>query len=687
MGTKAWKAKLILDSEDARAALLHTFSVWNAACAEVCEALLAFRRGEFGEEGRRVWTYLRDAGTQGYYILWCITKAPRPREVKELHRIAADFVARHGFHQGLLAVRERLPSALWKQVIHAARERVASYEEKVAIWNEDHAQWLADRAEWEAEHASYMAVRPLIEQFQSQFGATRGRRARWHAWLTFLGSTPALQSWRGGPPGVVSLTSGERQAARRNPRKAVAREAELFYAKNPELAELNRIHGEYERRFARSWAKRKNPDGFRHRPTFTLPNEKSHPDWPRLQANEGWKALDPAARTIRLQLIAPDGTARLYPFRFVPDPRLSRLTPLAEPLKEGRITYAYSVPGPQGRPTPAQPQGIKVILRGDSAFISISLSLLPPPSAIPVTQAAMTKYPPTWALKQIREKAPELELVTCAVDLGVRHIGAATIAREGEVIARRILHHRFFPPGGDPARPINIPSLAEIAEVKRQLRRARRRSGKPAPGKESCRRLQAHYRGLCEDRYKKVVAAIFEFAAAHGAHIVIFEDLRMLNPDSANERGVNAALMNWNRGSIVRFARATAEDRGLRVATVGAWWTSRICCRCDALGVRFEQGRRREWARAPVASPAPPDRTACTISRLGQWFFCPACRRRVHADINASENLHRVFLGTFPKVERVGREPPAYEVGGQHVDFREIQRAAAAILSAPATPF
>jgi IS605 OrfB family transposase len=407
---------------------------------------------------------------------------------------------------------------------------------------------------------------------------------------------------------------------------------------------------------------------------------------------EGYKNLDITSRSVQLRLPTSD-TRHWLSLSFVPDPRLARLVPLERSVKEGRTRFDYRFPNRPGEFVLAQPQEIRLIRRGSSYFATIRLTLQPTPSPLPLTQTAAGKYSPQWVIRKIRDDAPDLSLVTCAVDLAVRHLGAASVAREGRVFARRILHNRFFRPNDLRERALNIPSLPEIAAVRRRIRRAQRRSGRMSPAKDTCRRLWTHYRNLCEDHYKKAVAAIFAYALHHGAHLVIFEDLKMLNPDSANERGVNNALQNWNRGNIVRFAKMAAEDHGLRVVTVGAWWTSRLCARCGGMGVRFNQGKRRPWGqrRHTAPRPVPIDRLTCNIAPLGHWFLCPGCRSCLHADINASENLHRQFLGSLPTVKRLGSSrPPIYEVNGQRVEQARLEAAANELLlarTAPATPF
>ncbi len=674
MGVKAWKAKIVVADPGLRAALDFTFRQWNHWAERACIAVMGLRRGDYGEEGRAVWRFLSEKGTYGTSILDKITLVTgRGIKNDEERAVASDFLNRHGLFEPLCAARDALGPNFWYQFQRAIRERIESHEAKLQQWHADHAEWIERRREWEEEHRAYMKVRPVIEAFEAAEGQSGRRRGRWRRWLDFLSSHPELAAWRGGPATIVPLSNEELAACRRRRRRAVAEQARLFFEKNPELRALDREHDEYQEKFARPWAKRRNPDGFRHRPTFTLPHPDSHPDWPRFKGNAGWRDLSVPDRTVSLELLCPDGSRRWFNVRFVPDPRLASLRPATQPVRQGNTTYHYVSDAIGVTEQPVQPQGIKLILRPDGAFLSVSVSVLAPPCGFDVRQSAIEKYGSIWACRKYKQDHPDRPLVTCAVDLAVRHNGALTVARDGEVFARRLLHNRFFLPGDDRERAMNIPSLLEIAVVKRQLRRARRQTGHIAPGKPSCARLQAHYRALCEDRYKKLVAAIFGYARHHGAEVVIFEDLKNLLPNAVNERGVNRALQSWNRGAIVRFARQSAEDVGLRVAIVPAPHTSIVCARCGALGCRFEQ--TREGVR---------------IAKLGPWFGCRACGRRIHADLNASENLHKVLIGTFPEVRRISRDPPVLSVAGVMVDQREADRLAAAWLgglSVGPTPF
>ena len=473
---------------------------------------------------------------------------------------------------------------------------------------------------------------------------------------------------------------------RRNRRHAARHERELVFEKNPQLNEYDRLHGQYEREFVRTYAKRKHADGFRQRPTFTLPSLPTRPEWPRFQREQNWKSLDLEGNAIELRLLDEAGKNKWFCFRFVPDPRLSEIKRLPEAAKIGRTNYEYGWRTPSGHPTQIEPQGAKLIFRSDATFLSMTFNIRPPQSRLPYDQAAATKYSAKWSLSKFWEHNPDVGVTTCAVDLGIRHLGATSIACEGVVTKRRILHNRISLP--DSPAVVNVPSLAEIARVQRQLRRARRKTGKMSLAKTSCRHLQEHYRNMQADRFKKAAAALCAYASHFGADFLIFEDLQRLVPDTVNERGVNRALANWNRGAIVDFAEKIAEDYCLRVVKVPAYHTSRICASCNGVGQRFDQGVRRPF-RKPRRdfSVTDEERRSVRLSFLGHWFYCPKCHRRIHADINASENLHRVFLGTFPKAKRDG---DFLLVDGERIELATIKAEAEnqlALASYGPTPF
>lgn len=723
MAQKTWRMKLLIDSPELTETLETRLGKWNEAVAGTVKVLMDMRSGRLGPTGTELWLYSRKS-VQSDPLSWLTSDLPVLTEKTNQEKYNLSDAYRHahlnasghtadGAHQGLMAVRAALPNA-WGQMHRRAIELIKSYEELCKTWRTDHKTWVGEHEEWKQSHPHYRAVRPIIEAFQAQHGAARGSRIRWAAWGAFLLDTPELSAWR--KPDTVAVRPTDEQIALvtlKKPKKKVAGALmDLVFELNPELAALDREHKDYERRYARTYARRRHPDGFRHRPSFTLPSVESHPDWPRFKAKEGWQNFNLENRTVELSL----GDGRLNKWtrlHFGIDRRLAALCPIDEPVKINNNTlYTCQWQTPAGDLVPAQPQGLKLIKHDGAWHLHISVDIAPPPCAIDIEQKAAGKYAPSWQQKKLQEQVwtKATPLITCAVDLGIRDLGAASIAHctfdtqteawSIELRARRILHNRCFVDSGHQKTPINIPALPEIARTQRQLRRMRRATGTMAPEKASCARMAVHYRNMQEDRFKKAVAAIFLYARHHGASAVIFEDMEKFNPDSANERGINAALARWNRGAIVSFAEQAAEGYGLRVFKVPPYWTSRICPRCDAMGTRFDRGAPRygkRRANALAGKDADALRNVPRLHYLGHWFVCPNCGHQAHADLNASENIHRVLLGTFPKVKPVdtrnGRSF-AWTINGVRVDKDQIENGARRVLGLdldnqplPETPF
>jgi IS605 OrfB family transposase len=151
-----------------------------------------------------------------------------------------------------------------------------------------------------------------------------------------------------------------------------------------------------------------------------------------------------------------------------------------------------------------------------------------------------------------------------------------------------------------------------------------------------------------EDRFKQGARAIVNFALNIGsgsdaktgrpqprADVLILENMRGFIPDAEKERGINRALVDWNRGQLVNRIKEMAADAGLKLFEISPVGTSQVCSRCGALGRRY--------------SVAPPDQTGRRNLRFGwveKLFACPNpdCRYHANADHNASVNLHRRFL-------------------------------------------
>jgi len=645
MAVKCFQAKLVCESPQQRAFLELTHRLFNESLRPLVPLLYAARKGRHGPEYQRILSTIRSGQRAPAQVEAVSSLAARAgsRSGKEWTDLANALGARGQILFDRHALMPNVHYEFRRKVFEMAFQIILSHEAKMKQWRTDHAKWLRDKAEWERSHPEYLAVRPVIEEFEASEGQAGKRRGRWHRWLDFLVLYPQLAAWRGGEPTVRQLTQQELQEARRSRRRAVANTIDAFFAKNPELKELDRLHGEYQARFVRPWAKRRHPDGFFLPPTFTLPSADRHPAWYSFKRGDTYRNLSFEQRTIELRVLKsadPNESGRhaYQQYQFVGDKRLRKLSPASEIVRSGRFQCDLLVCDEgSDHARPARVQGAKLVIREGQAYLYFSIYIEDAPSRLPVKQAQIDKYSAGWSINRIRGEPYDPPLRTMAIDLGIRHIAAATVMEDGNVLATRFVHNR-------PVSPVNgrvidgIPSLPQIKEMKQRLRRARRKFGKPLKGTTSCRRIQAHVTRMSEDRCKKSARAIVDFARAHRADLILMERLEGLVPDAARERGINRALINWNRGHLASWIKIIAEPYGIRVLELPPYWTSRVCNHCGWIGARFSSKRGQ-----------------LVISAGGKLFGCPTCGFEGNADFNASVNLHQVFWGTFPQVRRVDR--------------------------------
>jgi IS605 OrfB family transposase len=232
---------------------------------------------------------------------------------------------------------------------------------------------------------------------------------------------------------------------------------------------------------------------------------------------------------------------------------------------------------------PAEIRGAKLIFRprrpdGD-IYLSFTCEAPDLPCRLKIKQESFDKYGPKWLSDKARKELEGADPVTCAVDLGIRQLAAGTVRRDGKIVRARIIREDDRPDGG--------PLLPAIAAHKRKLAANRRKRGKPVRGEESFVELQKHVTYMGQDRFKKGARRIVIFAYKNGCDLIIMEKLAGLIPDAEKERGINRAIMNWNRGHLVQWVKHLAADAGIRVVEVNPHWTSQLCSRCGSMGARF----------------------------------------------------------------------------------------------------
>ncbi len=181
-----------------------------------------------------------------------------------------------------------------------------------------------------------------------------------------------------------------------------------------------------------------------------------------------------------------------------------------------------------------------------------------------------------------------------------------------------------------------------------------------------------------EDRFKKGARRIVNFAYNSECDLIVVEKLAGLIPDAEKERGINRALMSWNRGNLVKWIKQLAGDAGMRVVEVYPHWTSQLCSRCGAMGARFSS-----------------DHGQLHFETVGKIFACPECGYAANGDHNASVNLHRKFYGELATVKKIRQgvyrvTKPDGETGVE-VDMEQIKKRlalrAARICRGESTPF
>jgi len=613
---------------------------------------------------------------------------------KNLGKISADASAiLDRFSAGWLPLKHvtadlaGLPNALERKIIEDGCAYIRGHFALAKIWEEAHAEWLKKKGEWESkeEHKRYLAVRPRFDNFEISVGGKIGkRRARWHKYFQWLRETPDLAGWRGGPAGVSALSKQAQERVRKaKPWRQRGVEAEEFWKANPELQALDKLHGHYEKEYVRR-GKKRNLDGFEHRPTFTLPHFLRHPQWLVFNAPQtspsGYRNLKLPAKAgrhgeIELKLLIGEMQGSKYPadwvrLRFLGDPRLADFTPvrISKTATKGTVKGklrerpAYQFLDRKLRMERlAQISGAKLIFKNihfrDGLLQSATPYLYFTCEAKTIRWSENAKNVKWNETGEVTKKGKKRGyrtlpdgLVACAVDLGIRNLGFATLARYDKGIPRVLRSRNLWighieAGGRHPGRWSGGPELAHLARHKKELRKLRSLRGDPVAGEESHVELQRHITDFAEDRFKKAARAIVQFALNieecanmktgeifPRADVLVLENLATLLPNAERSKGINRALIEFNRGHLVERVKEQAKDVGLKVFEVSPKGTSQVCSRCGALG------RRYSIRRSPTTHK--PEIQFGLVEKL---FACAQCNYRANADHNASVNLHRTL--------------------------------------------
>ena len=730
MAVRAIQARLESD-KNMLEHLWRTHKVFNERLPRIISILFKMRRGEYGttDEDRALYKSIakfvlgRNARDAPYLLNSISIKNWTPSTAKKMkvtittsdgseQEVYGDTWANKAAELSsagrLLYDKEEvlgdLPDSLRQIVVRECVAIISGHDELVKNWDKAHTEWLKKKEEWEAkeEHKKYLAVRSHFDDFEKSVGGKAGkRRARWHKYLQWLRENPDLAGWRGGLAAVNELSKEAQERVRKaKPWRQRSVEAEEFWKANPELQALDRLHGQYERDFVRRRKTKRNPDGFEHRPTFTLPHFLRHPRWLVFNAPQtspaGYRNLKLPGKVgqygeVDLRLLTDEIRGAEFPvdwtrLRFLGDPRLADFKPvkIQKAATKGKVkgelrerpAYRF-FDGELQMERPAQISGAKLIFKNvrlDDGSLQSATPYLYFTCEAESLQWTENARKVKWnATGEVMKKGKKRGyrtlpdgLIACAVDLGIRNLGFATLARYENGVPRLLRSRNLWighaeARGIHPGRWSEGPELAHLALHKRELRRLRSLRGDPIAGEESHIKLQQHITYFAEDRFKKAARAIVNFALNvkefadkntgeiyPRADVLVLENLGTLLPNAEREKGINRSLIEFNRGHLVDRVKELAKDVGLRVFEVSPVGTSQVCSRCGTLGRRYSIRRSAETHRPEIQ-----------FGFVEKLFACPECGYRANADHNASVNLHRRLAqvpGAFAQWEELGKD-------------------------------
>ncbi len=251
-----------------------------------------------------------------------------------------------------------------------------------------------------------------------------------------------------------------------------------------------------------------------------------------------------------------------------------------------------------------------------------------------------------------KELGPE-GLVTCAVRIATHDCAYATLA-VGVGGAPLILRQRNLwleqteTTGRHVGRKQKRPTLAHLASHKLELARRRSQMGRIPRGESAHVRLGGHIRNMAKDRYRQQARRIINFALnvedtiyplTEGpyprADVLLLESMENLIPKAELERGVNKAMVAFNRGHLVSHLKEVAAEVGVRVFEISPLGTAQVCSRCGALG--------RPYSVRSLSTDQP---ISITFGPAEALFACPSCHYRSNTSHNASVNLHNRFYSS-----------------------------------------
>jgi IS605 OrfB family transposase len=669
MSTKAIQAKVICDTWEHRYFLWITHKLFNDSVQFVIPKVNRMKRGELGDDFKLIYTKIRN-NQDAIGKLEQITSLKAKSGKKEEWACAAERIRKSG---NLLFDRKKeLPgfsNEFRRKVFEMTIQKIHGHQELVDNWKKEHDDWLKEKEKFEKDHKDLMSLWPEVEKFEKEAGSLKGSKKRWYRYLEFLGTHPIFSTYRDGGP----LSKEERSELKRP-----GEHFELFFKKNPKLVAIDSAIKKYCD-LLRPWAKKRNSDGFKHRPTFTLPNPIVHPEWYTFKKNATYRKLDLQKGEVELKIIPSEDIDKRDPkkyinYRFEADPRIKNLIP-SNIEKIGREKYDHHYFDPVlDKNRPAVIKGIKLIFKGlnrkrklwaeyereknpdkKKQLLAQWVDKLRPYFVFTLALADEAKpVKLEWNKKEKHYVIPE-KLVTMAIDVGQRDLGAVTIAREQDGVPVQIgFLPEYWKPlkSGNSSKPVkawlvDIPGISFEALKKHEKEARGREKGaraKRVKGENYALNLREHISHMKEDRYKKAASILLRTAIKNKVQVIVLEKLKNLQMSLERPKKENVRLMNWAIRKVTDFLKEQAKPLGLLIKEVSPFGTSMLCSSCGYPGYRASLPSKSNWEKFYKKKYG--EQRRWIPERGGKIFICsnPKCQRKnrmINADINASINLHK----------------------------------------------
>jgi IS605 OrfB family transposase len=708
MSTKAIQAKIICNTWGNKYFLWITHKLFNEAVQYVVPKVFAMKRGVLGEDFKIIYDSIRSS-QDAIGKLEQITKLKSRTDKKEEWALRAKKIRDE---KNLLFERQKeLPgfsSEFRRKIFEMTIQLIHGHQELLDLWKGEHKEWIKEKEDFEKKNTDLIKLWPHFEKFEKEAGTLKRSKKRWYSYLDFLGNHPAFDQYRDGG----TLTKEERSGLKRP-----GEHFELFFKKNPKLKPIDQTVKKYLD-LLRPWAKKRNPDGFKHRPTFTLSNPIVHPAWYSFKKGPTYRKLDLQEGKVELKVIPSEDLDKRDPrafvtYRFEADARIKTLKP-SSTAKIGREKYDYTYFDPViGKNRLAVIKGIKLIFKGlnrkrklwaqyereenldkKKLLLTQWVNKLRPYFVFTLVLADESK---PVKLEYKGEKGKKLlvgpkGLTTMAVDVGQRHLCAVTIAREqnGVPILVPFIPHYWKPlKNNENSKPVrawlvDIPGISFEALKKHEIEARGKEKGARARrvrGENYAFDLREHILHMKEDRYKKAAYVLLRTAIKNGAQVIILEDLRNFDLNLERPKKQNRQLMTWAIRRVTEFLKEQAKPLGILVWSVKPYWTSQVCSACGYPGKRASLSSKNNWEKFYQKRYG--KQRKWVVENGGKIFVCSNidCTRKsrmINADINASFNLHKLFYGILDRPQKTGQkdenEKETYKIKDRYFTWAQISQ-------------